>query len=132
MPAIGSHVIYPTVKMTGSVQAKPFVYDKAAVEKAKLKQEIVLAATTILGSLKIVGTIFTVYFGATAITSTTVDFPMPKVGDKVDVTFIAQSLGGARVETRFTQIPYTDSNGNSKSGQVVTKNSYIAFVPYSR
>ncbi|MDM5248544.1 hypothetical protein [Lysinibacillus sp. G4S2] len=118
--------------MTGSVQAKPFVYDKAAVEKAKLKQEIVLAATTILGSLKIVGTIFTVYFGATAITSTTVDFPMPKVGDKVDVTFIAQSLGGARVETRFTQIPYTDSNGNSKSGQVVTKNSYIAFVPYSR
>lgn len=130
-PAIGSQVIYPTVKMSGTSVLPTFVYDAAAVKKAQEGSAIVLLAQVLMGSIRLLGTAISIYFGTQSFMSDTVNFPNPKVGDKLDVTITATPSGGANVTTKFTQVAYTDKFGNSYSQQVYTKISAIAYVPYN-
>lgn len=130
-PAIGSHVIYPTVKMVGTHNEPTFVYNSAAVQKAKEKQAIVLALSVLAGSLKLVGSTISVLFGVTVLDTSTVNFPLPKVGDKIDITTSATSSGGAQIKTTFTEIAFTDKNGNYQSSKTYTKLSYAAYVPWN-
>jgi len=44
--------------------------------------------------------------------TSTVNFPLPKVGDKIDITTSANASGGAQIKTTFTEIAFTDKNGN--------------------
>ncbi|WP_342471542.1 hypothetical protein MHH70_11500 [Metasolibacillus sp. FSL H7-0170] len=130
-PAIGSHVIYPTVKMYGSHNNPTFVHDAASVQKAKNGEAIVLLVAVLAGSLKFIGSTISVFFGSQVWDTSTVTFPFPKIGDKIDVNVSADSSGGAIIKTTYTEIGFTDKNGNYQSERKLTKFSYVAYVPWN-
>lgn len=130
-PAIGSQVVYPTVKMVGTQNEPTFVYNAAAVEKAKTSEGIVIGVTALAGTIKIVGTILSVLFGSTVLDTSRIDFPIPKVGDKIDITTSASASGGADIKTTYTEIAFTDKNGTYQSQRTITKLSAVAYVPWN-
>ncbi|MGE7695124.1 hypothetical protein ACQKNC_13585 [Lysinibacillus sp. NPDC094177] len=131
-PAIGSDVVYPTVKMRGTHTSPTVTYDAALVQKAKEGQAIVLLISVLAGSLRLIGSTISILLGSSVFSTETVSFPsVPRIGDKLDVITSAMPAGGAQITTTYTAVAYTDSYGNYQSSQKYTKLSYIAYVPWN-
>lgn len=130
-PAIGYDVVYPTVKMSGTQTSPTFVYNAAAVQKVKDGQGVLLAIQVLSGNLKLIGNLLSILWGGQVWDTSTVDFPFPKIGDKIDVTTSAYGLGGAQIKTTYTEIGFTDKYGNYQSTRTYTKFSYVAYVPWN-
>lgn len=54
-----------------------------------------------------------------------------KIGDKIDVTTSAYGSDGAQIKTTYTEIAFTNKNGNYQSSRTITKIPYVAYVPWN-